>query len=533
MTQAKVVVGLGSCGIAAGAGETYEAFRKQIAGSGLDVELQFTGCSGLCNWEPIVQVNGPAGDWTYGEMCPERVSEMVRRHLVAGEPIEEWTLEQGEHRTEVAGFLSKQVFIELHNCGKINPERIEDYEARAGYKALEKCLNSMAPEDVIDQIRWSGLRGRGGIGAPTALKWETARRAAGPVKYVICNADEGDPGAFMNRGVLEGDPHSVLEGMAIVGYALGSHQGFVYCRAEYSLANRRLEIALRQAREHGYLGDRILGSGFSFDIELRKGAGAFVCGEETALIASLEGQRAMPRQRPPYPTVSGLFGRPTVINNVGTLVNVPWIVQHGARAYAKYGLPRSRGTKVFSLAGRVARCGLVEVPFGTTVGEIIYGVGGGSPSGKPMKAAHFGGPIGGCIPYDLFDTPIGYEELASAGAGLGSGGIIALDQDCCMVDTARYFLEFLQGESCGKCTFCRIGTRRMYEILTRITRGEATLDDLDLLEHLAYQTKNGSLCGLGIESPNPVLTTLRYFRDEYLAHIQNRECPAHVCQLGA
>ena len=530
MTQTQVVVGLGSCGIAAGANDTYDAIKRQIEERNLDVSLEITGCNGLCHHEPIVEIVSPEGRWTYHAMMADRVPDMIQQHLVAGYPIEQWTLETGEHSGAFRAYMGKQIHIELRNCGKINPEKIEDYLANDGYKSIKKCVTTLAPEEVIDQIRWSGLRGRGGAGFLTALKWEFARRAPGDVKYLICNADEGDPGAFMNRSVLESDPHSVLEGMMIAAYAIGAGQGYIYCRAEYPLAIKRLELALSQARKHGYLGKRILGSDFSFDIEIKKGAGAFVCGEETALIASIEGERGMPRLRPPYPATSGLFGKPTNINNVGTLADIPWIILNGARNYAQYGIERSRGTKVFALAGKIARGGLVEVPFGITIGEVVYEIGGGSSSGKPIKAVQLGGPSGGCIPASLFGTQIGYEELMATGAIVGSGGMVVMDEDSCMVDIARFFLDFTQDESCGKCTFCRIGTRRMLEILTRITDGKGVMEDLDQLEYLADRVKNTSLCALGGTAPNPILTTLRYFRDEYVAHVQDKRCPAKVCK---
>jgi len=530
MTQQRVVIGLGSCGIAAGANETYNAFREQIADQKLDVDLSITGCNGFCHREPIVMIETPEGQWTYADVKADRVAEIVTQHLVYGEPILKWTFEKGEHQREIQAYRSKQLYIELRNCGRINPEKIDDYLANDGYKAIQKALTSMTPTQVIDQIRWSGLRGRGGAGFPTALKWDFARKAAGDVKYVVCNADEGDPGAFMNRSVLESDPHSVLEGMLIAGYAIGSHHGYIYCRAEYPLAIKRLKIAIAQAHERGYLGEHICGTDFSFDIKIKEGAGAFVCGEETALIASIEGQRGMPRLRPPYPAVSGLFGKPTNINNVGTLADVPWIILHGAQAYAQYGTERSRGTKVFSLVGKIARSGLVEVPFGITIGEVIYDIGGGSVSGKPIKAVQFGGPSGGCIPASLFGTKIDYEALTATGAIVGSGGMVVMDEDSCMVDVARYFLNFTQSESCGKCTFCRIGTRRMLEILTRITQGKGVEEDLARLEELCVKVKNTSLCALGGTAPNPVLTTLRYFRDEYVAHVRDHRCPAKVCK---
>ncbi|MGC8826647.1 MAG: NADH-ubiquinone oxidoreductase-F iron-sulfur binding region domain-containing protein, partial [Anaerolineae bacterium] len=531
MTRMRVMVGLASCGIAAGANETYEAFQRLIQERNLtDVQLEITGCNGLCHREPIVEVIGPDGHWTYYGVKADRVPEIVDSHLAGGQPLTKWTFQEGELRDEIEAFLSKQVRIELRNCGRINPERIDDYLAVDGYKAIEKCLTQMTPEQVIDEVKRSGLRGRGGAGFPTGVKWEFARKAPGDVKYIICNADEGDPGAYMNRSVLESDPHSVLEGMLIAGYAIGSSKGYIYCRAEYPLALKRLYIAIDQARERGFLGEHILGTDFSFDIEIREGAGAFVCGEETALIASIEGQRGMPRLRPPYPATSGLFGKPTNINNVGTLADVVWVILNGAEAYAQYGTARSKGTKVFSLVGKIKRSGLVEVPFGMTVGEVVYDIGGGSITGKPVKAVQFGGPSGGCIPASLFDMPIGYEELTATGAIVGSGGMVVMDADSCMVDVARFFLNFTQDESCGKCTFCRIGTRRMLEILTRITEGKGTMEDLERLEYLAYKVRDTSLCALGGTAPNPILTTLKYFRDEYIAHVRDKKCPAKVCK---
>lgn len=531
MTRMRVMVGLASCGIAAGANETYEAFQRLIQERNLtDVQLEITGCNGLCHREPIVEIIGPDGHWTYYGVKADRVPDIVDSHLVNGQVLTKWTFQEGELRDEIEAFLNKQVRIELRNCGKINPENIDDYLAVDGYKAIEKCLKQMTPEQVIDEVKRSGLRGRGGAGFPTGVKWEFARKSPGDVKYIICNADEGDPGAYMNRSVLESDPHSVLEGMLIAGYAIGSSKGYIYCRAEYPLALKRLNTAIRQARERGFLGEHILGTDFSFDIEIREGAGAFVCGEETALIASIEGQRGMPRLRPPYPAVSGLFGKPTNINNVGTLADVVWVILNGAEAYAQYGTARSKGTKVFSLVGKIKRSGLVEVPFGMTVGEVVYDIGGGSISGKPVKAVQFGGPSGGCIPASLFDTPIGYEELTATGAIVGSGGMVVMDADSCMVDVARFFLNFTQDESCGKCTFCRIGTRRMLEILTRITEGNGAMEDLERLEYLAYKVRDTSLCALGGTAPNPVLTTLKYFRDEYIAHVQDKRCPAKVCK---
>jgi len=523
---------MASCGLAAGAQEAYDVFEQKLGETGADAVLELSGCIGTCFLEPVVKVIGRDGkEWTYGEVTAERATEIFERHVVGGEPILEWTFEEGERADEINTFMGRQVRIVMRNCGEINPEKIDESLARNGYKAIEKAVTSMTPDDVIEEISKSGLRGRGGAGFPTGRKWKFAYDAPGTgEKYVICNADEGDPGAFMNRTVLESDPHSMLEGMMIAGYAIGSSQGYIYCRAEYPLAIHRLEIALAQARERGFLGDNLFGTDFCFNIEIRQGAGAFVCGEETALIASIEGKRGMPRLRPPYPAVSGLFGRPTIINNVNTLTNIPWIILNGADEFTKYGTETCRGTKVFSLAGKIARGGSVEVPMGTTLDEIIHDIGGGSYSGKPVKAVQMGGPSGGCVPLAMFDTRVDYEELIKTGAIVGSGGMVIMDEDTCMVDIARFFLDFTQAESCGKCTYCRIGTRRMLEILTRICSGEGRMEDLDMLEELADKIKNTSLCALGGTAPNPVLTTLRYFRDEYIAHVRDLKCPARVCK---
>jgi len=531
MTQTQIIVGMASCGLAAGAQEAYDTFEKKLSETSADAVLGLSGCMGACFLEPVAKVIGRDGtEWTYGEVTAERAAEIFERHVVGGEPVIEWTFEQGEHADEVETFMGRQVRIVMRNCGEINPEKIDEYLERDGYKAIEKVVTTMTPEDVIEEISKSGLRGRGGAGFPTGRKWQFAHSTPSDVKYIICNADEGDPGAFMNRTVLESDPHSMLEGMMIAGYAIGSAQGYIYCRAEYPLAIHRLEIALAQARERGFLSDNLFGTDFSFNIEIRQGAGAFVCGEETALIASIEGRRGMPRLRPPYPAVSGLFGKPTIINNVNTLTNIAWIILNGADEFTKYGTETCRGTKVFSLAGKIARGGSVEVPMGTTLDEIIHDIGGGSYSGKPVKAVQLGGPSGGCVPVSMFDTRVDYEELAKTGAIVGSGGMVIMDEDTCMVDIARFFLDFVQDESCGKCTYCRIGTRRMLEILTRICDGEGRMEDLDTLEELANKVKNTALCALGGTAPNPVLTTLRYFRDEYIVHIRDRKCPARVCK---
>jgi len=530
MTQ-KVIVGMASCGIAAGAQESYEALKAKLAQVDADAELTIAGCVGLCFIEPIVEVISSDGKkWTYGEVTVERAEQIVDQHLIGGEPITEWTFEEGEYRERVEAFMSKQVRIVMRNCGQINPESIDEYIKRDGYKAIEKAVTSMTRQQVIQEISDSGLRGRGGAGFPTGRKWQFAYDVPNDTKYVICNADEGDPGAFMNRTVLESDPHAMLEGMMIAGYAIGSSQGYIYARAEYPLAIKRLEIALAQSRQRGFLGDNIFGSDFSFDIEIRQGAGAFVCGEETALMASIEGKRGMPRLRPPYPAVSGLFGKPTIINNVNTLTNIAWIILNGAEKYSQYGTEGSKGTKVFSLAGKIARGGSVEVPMGTTLHEVVHDIGGGSVYGKPIKAVQMGGPSGGCVPASMFDTRVDYEELTKTGAIVGSGGMVIMDEDTCMVDIARFFLNFTQDESCGKCTYCRIGTRRMLEILTRICNGEGQMEDIDTLEGLAAKIKNTALCALGGTAPNPVLTTLHYFRDEYIAHVKEAKCPAKVCK---
>ncbi|MDK2982664.1 MAG: NADH-quinone oxidoreductase subunit [Thermococcaceae archaeon] len=497
MSEIKAIaVGMNSCGIAAGAKETYEAIKRELEERGLSVKLKIVGCVGMCYREPLVDI------------------------ITEDEIITSW---------DVDGYFAKQKKIVLENSGYIDPENIDEYIQAGGYEALKKALQ-MKPEEIIDVIIKSGLRGRGGAGFPTGLKWKFTREAKGDEKYVICNADEGDPGAFMDRNVLEGDPHRVIEGMIIGAYAIGATKGFIYVRAEYPLAIKRLKIALQQARERGFLGENILGSGFSFDIEIKEGAGAFVCGEETALIASIEGKRGMPRPRPPYPAQKGLWGKPTNINNVETWANVPWIIKHGWEAYASLGTEKSKGTKVFALSGKIKHGGNVEVPMGITLREILYEIGGGTKTGKRIKAVQLGGPSGGCIPEYLFDTPVDYESVTATGAIMGSGGMVVMDEDTCMVDVAKFFLDFTVKESCGKCTFCRLGTKRMWEILDKITNGQGTMDDLKELEELATKVKAGSLCGLGQTAPNPILTTLRYFMDEYIAHVKDKRCPAKVCK---
>ena len=520
-------VGLASCGVAAGGREVYDALSTKLSQSGVKAELKQTGCIGMCYNEVLVEVSSPDGGHVfYRHITPEKVNRMVEEHLIGGQPTTEWVIPD----EEIGNFLAKQRRIVLRNCGVIDPESIDDYLAAGGYKAIEKVLSSMSPQEVIDEVTKSGLRGRGGAGFPTGVKWNFARKSPGSQKYIICNADEGDPGAFMDRSVLESDPHSVLEGMLIASYAIGASEGYIYVRAEYPLAIRRLEIALAQARERGFIGETILGYSFNFNIRIRQGAGAFVCGEETALIMSIEGRRGMPRFRPPFPAQAGLWGKPTNINNVETFANVSWIILHGADAYNKYGTEKSKGTKVFALAGKVARGGLVEVPMGITLKEIIFDIGGGTSSGLEFKAIQIGGPSGGIIPASLADTPVDYESVTKTGAIMGSGGLIVMDETACVVDVTKFFLNFTQNESCGKCPFCRIGTLRMLEILERISNGEGKEGDLELLEELAESIKRASLCGLGQTAPNPVLTTIKYFRSEYEAHIYEKKCPAKKCQ---
>jgi len=526
----RVVIGLGSCGIAAGAQDVMDAFDSALAAHGVEASLEVTGCNGACHREPIVEVYQGADHWTYGGVTVAQADEIVEKHLKGGSPIEEWTFQKGEIAAEVEAFFSKQKRIALGNCGVIDPERIDDYLAHDGYEALKSALASNDRDKVIAEVLDSGLRGRGGGGFPTGLKWKFTKGAAGDQKYIICNADEGDPGAFMDRSILEGDPHAVLEGMAIAGFATGATAAYVYCRAEYPLAIKRLRIAIAQAEERNLLGEKINGSGFTFKIKIKEGAGAFVCGEETALIFSIEGHRGMPRKRPPFPANSGLFGKPTNINNVETLANVPWILRNGGAAFAAMGTEKSKGSKVFALAGKIKRGGLVEVPMGITIGEILHDIGGGSDTGAPLKAVQMGGPSGGCIPARMFDTRVDYDEVTRTGAIMGSGGMVVMDETSCMVDIAKFFLDFTQKESCGKCTFCRVGTLRMLEILERISEGKGKMSDLDLLEELAIKIKETSLCGLGQTAPNPVLTTLKYFRHEYEAHVESKRCPAKVCK---
>ena len=537
MYRSHVLVCGGTGCTSSGSAQIIEAFEREIKANDLENEVAVvrTGCHGLCALGPIVLVY-PEGSF-YSMVKAEDVPEIVSEHLLKGRVVTRLLYDETVQEAEViplaeTGFYKKQKRVALRNCGVINPENIEEYIAVDGYQALGKVLTEMTPEQVIDTILASGLRGRGGAGFPTGQKWKLARTLVPDAdqKYVCCNADEGDPGAFMDRSVLEGDPHVVLEAMAIAGYAIGANQGYIYVRAEYPIAIERLRIAIGQAREYGLLGKDIFGTGFDFDIDLRFGAGAFVCGEETALMTSIEGNRGEPRPRPPFPAVKGLFAKPTVLNNVETYANVPRIILNGPEWFASMGTEKSKGTKVFALGGKIKNTGLVEVPMGTTLREVVEDIGGGIPNGKKFKAAQTGGPSGGCIPAEHFDVPIDYDNLIAIGSMMGSGGLIVMDEDNCMVDIAKFFLEFTVDESCGKCTPCRIGTKRMYEMLEKITKGQATLEDLDKLEELCYYIKANSLCGLGQTAPNPVLSTLRYFRDEYEAHVVEKRCPAGVCK---
>lgn len=524
----KVVVGQGSCGIATGAKKTSDEFQRIVAEKNLtNVVIDKTGCIGTCYLEPIVDVYNDEGalEARYVKCTTDKVEKIVEEHLIGGKPVEEYVIP-----AEDEAFLSQQQRIVLRNCGQINPEKIDEYIAVGGYEAARKVITSMTPDEVIEEIKVSGLRGRGGAGFPTWFKWNAIKSNKGAQKHMVCNADEGDPGAFMDRSVLEGDPHSLLEGMIIGGFAAGATEGIIYCRAEYPLAIARLEIAMAQAREKGYLGKNLFGTGFDFDIRIKAGAGAFVCGEETALIASLEGERGMPRLKPPFPAAKGYWKLPTNINNVETYANVAWIIANGGQAFADRGAEKSKGSKVFALAGKIKKGGLVEVPMGMTLKEVIYNIGGGIKNDKEFKAVQMGGPSGGCIPADLIDTPVTYEDINKTGAIVGSGGMIVMDEDTCMVDMARFFLDFTKKESCGKCNYCRIGTKRMLEILERITKGEGKDGDIELLEELAGKIKDGAMCGLGQTAPNPVLTTLKYFRNEYEDHIYNHKCTAKSCK---
>lgn len=512
-----------------------EALNKEIKAHGLEKEVEVikTGCFGLCALGPIMIVY-PEGSF-YSMVKVEDIPEIVEEHLLKGRIVKRLLYQETVDGDNIKSlnetpFYAKQRRTALRNCGVINPERIDEYIAMDGYKALEKVLTDMTPEQVIDEIKNSGLRGRGGGGFPTGVKWSFAAAQQADQKYVCCNADEGDPGAFMDRSILEGDPHTVLEAMAIAGYAIGSNQGYIYVRAEYPIAVERLQIAIDQAHEYGVLGQNIFGTDFSFDVQLRLGAGAFVCGEETALMTSIEGKRGEPRPRPPFPAVKGLFAKPTILNNVETYANVCQIILNGADWFNSIGTEKSKGTKVFALGGKIAHTGLVEVPMGTTLREIVEEIGGGVPNGGKFKAAQTGGPSGGCIPAEHLDIPIDYDNLISIGSMMGSGGLIVMDESTCMVDIAKFFLEFTVDESCGKCTPCRIGTKRLLEMLEKITSGNGTMEDIDKMEELCYYIKDNALCGLGQTAPNPVLSTLHYFRDEYIAHVKDKKCPAGVCK---
>ena len=537
MIRSHVLVCGGTGCTSSGSPAIREHLEKELKKQGLDEEIKVvqTGCFGLCALGPIMIVY-PEGTF-YSRVTEEDVTEIVSEHLLKGRPVERLVynpktedLPHGVTSLSETPFYKSQLRIALRNCGVIDPEQIDEYIALDGYLALGKVLTEMTPQQVIDILKASGLRGRGGAGFPTGTKWQFAANNAADEKFVICNADEGDPGAFMDRSVLEGDPHAVLEAMAIAGYAIGGTHGYIYVRAEYPIAVKRLKIAIDQARAYGLLGKNIFGTSFSFDIDIRLGAGAFVCGEETALMTSIEGFRGEPRNKPPFPAVKGLFGKPTIINNVETLANIPQIIVQGAEWFSSVGTDCSKGTKVFALGGKINNTGLVEIPMGTTLRQILFEIGGGIPGGKKFKAAQTGGPSGGCIPAEHLDTPIDYENLKAIGSMMGSGGLIVMDEDNCMVDIARFFLEFTVDESCGKCTPCRIGTRRLLEMLNKIIEGNGTLEDLDKMEELCHYIMNNALCGLGQTAPNPVLSTLKYFRSEYLAHVVDKRCPAGVCK---
>ena len=533
----RILIGTATCGMAAGAEDILQALGKELEKNNIKADIMQVGCIGLCYAEPLIEVIKPGKPSVfYGNLTPELVAEIVRDWLVGDNPRPDLALgTRGEGTLEgipklfELPVLKPQIRIVLRNCGNIDPANIHQYIANGGYEGFIKALK-MKPQEVIDEMKKSGLRGRGGAGFPTGMKWQFCHDAPGTIKYIVCNADEGDPGAFMDRAVMEGDPHAVLEGMLIGAYAIGASEGYVYIRAEYPLAIKRLIVALKQMEECGLLGDNILGSGFDFHIKIKEGAGAFVCGEETALMASIEGNRGMPRSRPPFPAQSGLWGKPTNINNVETWANVSAILQKSASWFASYGTEKSKGTKTFSLVGKVVRTGLIEVPMGISLREIIYGIGGGIPGGKKYKATQTGGPSGGCLPTSFLDSPVDYESLAAAGSIVGSGGMVVMDETTCMVDVARYFLNFTQSESCGKCIMCRLGTKQMLDILEEIVHGKGRKGDIELLQEIGDAVKNGSLCALGGTAPNPVLTTIRYFRDEYEAHINEKRCPALACR---
>jgi NADH-quinone oxidoreductase subunit F len=527
----EIRVCMGTGGIASGGAEVLAAFRREIEASGIQASVRENcsthqvGCRGLCAKDVLVDVAIDNEKVTYQYIKPDMVSRIVKEHVIEKNPVTEWTVGEEYHN-----FHKKQVKVVLSDCGRLDPENIDDYIAANGYEAARNVLTSWTPEQVIAEIKASGLRGRGGAGFPTGMKWELARANANADKYIICNADEGDPGAFMDRAVIEGNPHAVIEGMLIGAFAIGSRKGYVYIRAEYPLAVDRLRLAIREATERGFLGKKIFGTELDFEIAVKLGAGAFVCGEETALIASIEGQRGMPRSKPPFPVNKGLWQRPTVINNVETLANVPYIMRKGASWFASYGTEKSKGTKVFALTGKIMNTGLIEVPMGITLKEIIYDIGGGIEGGKKLKAVQTGGPSGGCIPADMLDLNVDYESLAKVGSIVGSGGMIVLSEEDCMVNMAKYFIQFTQEESCGKCVPCRVGTKRLLEIMERVTTGQGKESDLELLEALSNSVKVTSLCGLGQTAPNPVLSTLKYFHEEFVTHIRDKKCPAKVCK---
>lgn len=522
---------MGTGGIAAGGVKVMSSFEKTLAAAGIKASVERNcsvhkvGCRGFCARDVLVDVIINGDKSTYQYIKPDMVERIVNEHIMGGAPVGDWLVKDDYHT-----FHDKQVKVVLSDCGEVDPEDIDSYISRGGYEATKRVLTTMTPQETIEVIKASGLRGRGGAGFPTGVKWDMAIKAPGPVKYLICNADEGDPGAFMDRSVVEGNPHAVIEGMIIGAYAIGAPYGYVYIRAEYPLAVDRLHLALRQAKERGLLGKNILGKGFDFNIKVKLGAGAFVCGEETALIASIEGKRGQPRAKPPFPVQKGLWGKPTIINNVETLANVPYIMTKGAAWYASMGTEKSKGTKVFALTGKILNSGLIEVPMGIPLKEIIYDIGGGIEGGRKLKAVQTGGPSGGCIPASIVETPVDYESLGKVGSIMGSGGMVVLDETDCMVNVAKYFLEFTKSESCGKCVPCRVGTKRLLEILTRITEGRGREGDLDLLETLSSDVKTSSLCGLGQTAPNPILSTIKYYRDEYEAHIYEKRCPAGVCK---
>ncbi len=529
----KIVIGMGTCGLSAGAQVVHDRLEALASAESERCDFGITGCIGMCYREPLVEVRDGGHRSIYGGVTVDIAEEIFERHVLGGEVLEEHLAyseaPDGSKAGSEVGFLAPQERIVLRNCGWIDPESLEEYLQAGGYQAARKALTQMTPQEIIAEVKASGLRGRGGAGFPTGLKWSFAAGNAGAIKYVVCNADEGDPGAFMDRSVLEGDPHAIIEGMIICGRAIDASFGYIYCRAEYPLAIHRLELAIDAARENGLLGKDLYGTGFNFDVKIKQGAGAFVCGEETALFASIEGERGMPRIRPPFPAEKGLWQKPTNNNNVETLANIPWIVQQGAASYAAFGTPKSPGTKVFALAGKVARGGLAEVPMGTSIRELVFEIGGGIKDGREFKAVQMGGPSGGCIPSALADTPVDFESIPATGAIMGSGGMVVLDDHTCMVEMAQFFLQFTQNESCGKCTFCRIGTLRMLETLQGITRGEGNKGDVAKLGVLADQIKEASLCGLGQTAPNPVVTTVRYYQDEYRAHIDDHACPGKTC----